>query len=49
MRDAPPFEEGQRRCERLLAEYLSPLPEACRCLADATKIAGAPYPVIKAS
>jgi transposase-like protein len=37
MRDAPTFEEGQRRCERLLAEYPGTFPEACRCLADDTE------------
>jgi putative transposase len=36
-RDAPTFEEGHRRCERLVAEYQGTFPEACRCLADDTE------------
>jgi putative transposase len=34
MRDAPTFEEGQRRCQHLIAQYQDAFPEACRCLAD---------------
>ena len=34
MRDAPTFEEGQRRQQALLAQYQETFPEACRCLAD---------------
>lgn len=34
MRDAPTFEEGQRRFERLVDAYQRIFPEACRCLAD---------------
>ena len=34
MRDAPTFEEGQRRFERLLDQYQGTFPEVCRCLAD---------------
>jgi putative transposase len=34
MRDAPTFEEGQRRQQALLAQYQATCPEACRCLAD---------------
>jgi transposase-like protein len=33
-RAAPAFAEGQRRSERLIAEYQGTFPEACRCLAD---------------
>jgi putative transposase len=33
-RDAPTFEEGQRRFRDLIAPYQAPFPEACRCLAD---------------
>lgn len=34
VRDAPGFEEGQARLERLLMRYRESLPEACRCLSD---------------
>ena len=34
MRDAPTFEEGQRRQQALLAYYQNTFPEACRCLED---------------
>lgn len=34
MRDAPTFEEGQRRQQALLAQYHDTFPEACRCLED---------------
>jgi transposase-like protein len=34
MRDAPTFEEGQRRFERRLDQYQGTFPEAWRCLAD---------------
>jgi transposase-like protein len=34
MRDAPTFEEGQRRRQHLLDEYQATFPEACRCLED---------------
>jgi transposase-like protein len=34
MRDAPTFEEGQRRQQALLAQYRDTFPEACRCLED---------------
>jgi putative transposase len=34
MRDAPTFEEGQRRLSTLLAQYQGALPEACRCLEE---------------
>jgi transposase-like protein len=37
MREAPTFEEGQRRFERLVAAYQGTFPEACRCLADDTE------------
>jgi transposase-like protein len=37
IRDAPTFEEGQRRCEGLLADYHGTFPEACRCLAEDTE------------
>jgi transposase-like protein len=37
MRDAPTFEEGQRRCERWRAAYQGIFPEACRCLAEDTE------------
>jgi hypothetical protein len=33
LRDAPTFEEGQRRLQALIEQYQRPLPEACRCLA----------------
>jgi transposase-like protein len=34
MRDAPTFEEGQRRLQHLLDQYQGTFPEACRCLPD---------------
>jgi putative transposase len=34
MRDAPTFEEGQRRQQALLVQYHDSFPEACRCLED---------------
>jgi putative transposase len=34
LRDAPTFEEGQRRLQALLEQYQGTFPEACRCLAD---------------
>jgi transposase-like protein len=34
MRDAPTFEEGQRRRQHLLAQYRDTFPEACRCLEE---------------
>jgi hypothetical protein len=34
MRDAPTFEEGQRRQQALLAPSHDTFPEACRCLED---------------
>jgi transposase-like protein len=34
MRDAPTFEEGQRRHKALLLQYQDTFPEACRCLDD---------------
>lgn len=34
MRDAPTYEEGQRRFHHLLEQYQATFPEACRCLAD---------------
>ena len=34
MRDAPTFEDGQRRQQALLAQYQETFPEACRCRAD---------------
>ena len=34
MRDAPTFEEGQRRFHGLLEQYQGLFPEACRCLED---------------
>jgi transposase-like protein len=34
LRDAPTFEEGQRRLQTLLAQYQGTFPEACRCLED---------------
>jgi transposase-like protein len=33
-RDAPTFEEGQRRRQHLLAQYQTTFPEACRCLEE---------------
>ena len=33
-REAPTFEEGQRRQQALLAQYHDTFPEACRCLED---------------
>jgi transposase-like protein len=33
-RDAPTFEEGQRRRQHLLAQYQDTFPEACRCLEE---------------
>jgi transposase-like protein len=37
LRDAPTFEEGQRRLRHLIEQYQGPFPEACRCLADDTE------------
>ena len=34
LRDAPTFEEGQRRLGHLIEPYQATFPEACRCLAD---------------
>jgi hypothetical protein len=34
MREAPTFEEGQRRQQALRAQYRDPVPEACRGLED---------------
>ena len=34
IRDAPNFEEGQKRLERIVEEYANRFPEACRCLKD---------------
>jgi transposase-like protein len=34
MRDAPTFEEGQRRRQHLLVQYRDTFPEACRCLEE---------------
>jgi putative transposase len=34
MRDAPTYEEGQRRLHDLLEQYQDPCPAACRCLAE---------------
>jgi len=34
MRDAPTFEEGQRRQQGLLVQYHDSFPAACRCLED---------------
>jgi putative transposase len=34
LRDAPTFEEGQRRLHPLIEHYQDSFPEACRCLAD---------------
>lgn len=34
MRDAPTFEEGQRRHPAMLTHYQATFPEACRCLED---------------
>jgi transposase-like protein len=34
MRDAPTYEEGQRRLHHLIEQYQDTFPEACRCLAD---------------
>jgi putative transposase len=33
LRDAPTFEEGQRRLNSLIEQYQETFPEACRCLA----------------
>jgi len=37
IRDAPTFEEGQRRLQHRLAQYQDTLPEAWRCLEDDTE------------
>ena len=37
LRDAPPFEEGQRRLHHVIEHYPDSFPEACRCLADASE------------
>ena len=34
LRDAPTFDEGQRRLPPLIEQYQATFPEACRCLAD---------------
>jgi transposase-like protein len=34
MRDAPTYEEGQRRLQHLLEQYQDTFPEACRCLVE---------------